>query len=121
MLVTAPTGSGKTLAAFLWAMDRLVNGKWSTGQVRVLYISPTKALNNDVARNLLAPLAELQALAVERGIELPDVRVMTRSGDTPETDRRRMTKHPPEILITTPESLNLLLLSARGRAILGGL
>src|SRR6186997_875877 len=120
VLATAPTGSGKTLAAFLWALDRLLGGHWEAGSVRVLYISPLKALNNDVERNLMTPLGELAA-AWQRQTGSPPapVRVAVRSGDTPPADRRRMLRRPPEILITTPESLNLLLTSTAGREMLG--
>jgi ATP-dependent helicase Lhr and Lhr-like helicase len=111
VLVTAPTGSGKTLTAFLWALDRLITGVWPRGQVRVLYVSPLKALNNDIERNLLEPLVQLQSLFVKQGKPFPVIGVQTRSGDTSQSDRRRMLRHPPEILITTPESLNLLLSS----------
>ena len=121
VLVTAPTGSGKTLTAFLWAVDRLVSGDWPVGHTTVLYVSPLKALNNDIRRNLLSPLAELREVFEEAGEVFPDIRVLTRSGDTPQSDRRRMLRQPPEILITTPESLNLLLSSVGGRSLLGGL
>ncbi len=121
VLVTAPTGSGKTFAAFLWALDRLLSGAWSGGAVRVLYVSPLKALNNDIRRNLLGPLEELTARFEAAGEPAPDVRVLTRSGDTPAEERARMARRPPEILITTPESLNILLTSRRGRAMLSGL
>ncbi len=120
LLATAPTGSGKTLAAFLWALDRLLSGTWDGGRVRVLYVSPLKALNNDVERNLLAPLAELAAAWTGNGVGPAPVRVAVRSGDTPLPERRRMLRHPPEVLITTPESLNLLLSSPSGRGVLGG-
>ena len=120
VLITAPTGSGKTLAAFLWAIDQLLTNQLPGDRVRVLYVSPLRALNNDVARNLLRPLEELQSRATAIDRALPPIRVAVRSGDTPESERRRMTRYPPEILITTPESLNLLLLSDRGRAILDG-
>ncbi|EDY82544.1 DEAD/H associated family [Verrucomicrobiia bacterium DG1235] len=119
-LISAATGSGKTLASFLWAISQLASGAWELGQTRVLYVSPLKALNNDIRRNLLGPLAELEALFREEGVAWPDIRVMTRSGDTEQSDRRKMLRHPPEILITTPESLNLLLTSKDGqRALLG--
>jgi ATP-dependent Lhr-like helicase len=121
VLATAPTGSGKTLAAFLWALDRLLAGVWGAGAVRVLYVSPLKALNNDVERNLLAPLAELAAAFAAAGVPHAPPRVAVRSGDTPPAERRRMLRRPPEVLITTPESLNLLLGSAAGREALGGL
>jgi len=118
VLMTAPTGSGKTLAAFLWALDRLLTGEWSGGSVRVLYVSPLKALNHDIARNLVAPLGELEAAWRAAGAEPQPVAVATRSGDTPSNERRRMARNPPEILITTPESLNILLTSMGGREIL---
>ena len=118
VLVTAPTGSGKTLTAFLWALDQLARGAWAPGAVRVLYISPLRALNNDIRRNLLAPLAELREVFEAAGAQWPPLDVATRSGDTPPAARRRMLRHPPEILITTPESLNILLTSASGAALL---
>lgn len=118
VLITAPTGSGKTLTAFLWALDRLIRGEWERGKVRVLYVSPLKALNNDIQRNLLTPLAELRFAFENAGEPFPEIAVMTRSGDTDPSDRARMLRKPPEILITTPESLNLLVGSMRGRAIL---
>ncbi len=119
-LISAATGSGKTLASFLWAISQLASGEWDLGQTRVLYVSPLKALNNDIRRNLLGPLEELQALFQKEGVVWPEIRVMTRSGDTLQADRRKMLRHPPEILITTPESLNLLLTSKDGqRSLLG--
>jgi ATP-dependent Lhr-like helicase len=121
VLLTAPTGSGKTLTAFLWALNQLILQAWPLGCTRVLYISPLKALNNDIHRNLLTPLSELQALFEREDRFWPAITVKTRSGDTPQRDRRRMLRHPPEILITTPESLNLLLSSKGGRTLLGGI
>jgi ATP-dependent Lhr-like helicase len=120
-LITAPTGSGKTLTAFLWALDRLLTGVWTPGAVRVLYVSPLKALNTDIERNLATPLAELLARFREAGEAVPEIRAATRSGDTPGAERQRMLRRPPEILITTPESLNILLTSRGGRRLLGGL
>src|SRR5688572_15463702 len=99
-LISAPTGSGKTLAAFLWALDRLV-AEPSADRIRLVYVSPLKALSYDVEKNLRAPL---------RGIGA-DVRVGIRTGDTPQKDRRDMVRHPPDTLITTPESLYLMLTS----------
>jgi ATP-dependent Lhr-like helicase len=118
VLISAPTGSGKTLAAFLWAIDRLITGKWPLGKISVLYVSPLKALNNDIQRNLLTPLHELERIFEEEKEPFPYIRILTRSGDTSPSDRRRMQRHPPEILITTPESLNLLLSSPISRNIL---
>src|SRR5512136_427338 len=121
VLVTAPTGSGKTLAAFLWALDQLITGQWPGGRTRVLYVSPLKALNNDIQRNLLGPLAGLEETFRAAGEPFPAIRVETRSGDTPPSVRQRMLRRPPEILITTPESLNLMLSARSGRSILGSL
>jgi len=118
VLISAPTGMGKTMAAFLWALNRLITGKWPTGHTSVLYVSPLKALNYDIQRNLLGPLEALKRVFEGVGEVFPDVRVLTRTGDTPQSERRRMLRHPPEILITTPESLNLLLSSPSGRSIL---
>ena len=121
VLVSAPTGSGKTLTAFLSAIDNLVTGRWTCGGVRALYLSPLKALNSDVRLNLLAPLAELRALFERENCPFPAIRVVTRSGDTPDDERRAMLRHPPEILITTPESLNLMLTGKQSRRLFGGL
>ncbi|MCH6258231.1 DEAD/DEAH box helicase [Puniceicoccaceae bacterium K14] len=119
-LISAATGSGKTLAAFLWALNQLINGKWELGLTRVVYISPLKALNNDIQRNVLSPLKELQQLFAEKGEGWPDIRVQTRSGDTSQSDRKKMLRNPPEILIVTPESLNLMLTNKDGqRSLLG--
>jgi ATP-dependent helicase Lhr and Lhr-like helicase len=120
VLVSAPTGSGKTLTAFLWAIDSLLTGRWSRGGVRALYLSPLKALGSDVRLNLLAPLTELRALFEQEGVAFPGIRVMTRSGDTPDDERRAMLRHPPEILITTPESLNLMLTGSQSRHLFAG-
>jgi ATP-dependent Lhr-like helicase len=116
-LILAATGSGKTLAAFLEILDRLyVRG---TGKgVQVVYVSPLKALNNDIARNLTAPLGGIAAAAAQMGITLPTVKVAVRTGDTPQSARQAMLRKPPDILITTPESLYLLLSSPRARHIL---
>ena len=113
-LVVAPTGSGKTLAAFLWALDRLASEPRPDDKrqrTRVLYISPLKALGADVERNLRAPLIGLTQTARKRGLEPPHVRVGVRSGDTPMAERRSLQTNPPDILITTPESLFLMLTS----------
>ncbi|MDR7234077.1 ATP-dependent helicase [Agrococcus sp. BE272] len=115
-LVVAPTGSGKTLAAFLWSIDRLhredaePHAEREPG-VRVLYVSPLKALAVDVDRNLRAPLAGIAAQGRADGAEPPPIRIGLRTGDTPQEERRAQAKHPPDILITTPESLFLLLTS----------
>ncbi|MDP9404725.1 MAG: DEAD/DEAH box helicase, partial [Actinomycetota bacterium] len=114
-LVLAPTGSGKTLAAFLWALDRLLTSPAPAGEAdrcRVLYVSPLKALTYDVERNLRAPLAGIALEAERAGWRPSPVKVATRTGDTPARDRRDIARHPPDILITTPESLYLLLTSA---------
>ncbi len=118
VLITAPTGSGKTLAAFLWAIHQLISGRWPTGQTSVLYVSPLKALNNDIQRNLIGPLDELRRIFEQSNQSFPAIRAMTRSGDTSPYERRRMIRKPPEILITTPESLNLLLSSTVSRSAL---
>ena len=109
-LVIAPTGSGKTLAAFLWAIDRLA-GESGAG-TRVLYVSPLKALAIDVERNLRAPLAGIARIAERDGRPAPQISVGVRSGDTPPAARRQLITNPPDILITTPESLFLMLTSA---------
>jgi len=115
VLLAAPTGSGKTLAAFLTAIDGLLRqGGSLRDETQILYVSPLKALANDVEKNLLAPLAEIRALDPS----LPEVRVAVRTGDTASRDRARMGKRPPHVLVTTPESLYVLLTSAGGRAML---
>ena len=117
-LIAAPTGSGKTLAAFLCAIDELVR-EAETGslpdQTRVVYVSPLKALSNDIERNLQAPLRGVHEFL---GADAPEIRVGLRTGDTPASARTAMTKRPPHIVVTTPESLYLLLTSAGGRAML---
>ena len=115
-LMTAPTGSGKTLAAFFYALDKLSKG--GSG-CRVLYISPLKALAVDVERNLRAPLQGIRRQAAQMGLEPPAITVAVRSGDTPSQDRRQIERHPPDILITTPETLFLLLTSAARRILTG--
>ncbi len=109
-LVVAPTGSGKTLAAFLWALDRLAASTTGTG-TQVLYVSPLKALAVDVERNLRAPLTGIRNAYDAAGQRAPDISVALRSGDTPAGERQRQLRHPGDILITTPESLYLLLTS----------
>ena len=114
-LIHAPTGSGKTLAAFLWTLDRLLTEPLPerSERCRVLYVSPLKALAHDVDRNLRAPLAGIRHAAERLGGDpLPELTTFLRTGDTPQEDRRRMERKPPDILITTPESLYLLLTSA---------
>ncbi len=117
-LVVAPTGSGKTLSAFLWAIDRVFREKdhaaperRGSERTRILYVSPLKALGVDVERNLRSPLVGISQAARRRGESAPDVSVGVRSGDTPSSDRQRLVRHPPDILITTPESLYLMLTS----------
>ena len=106
------------MAAFLWAVNELITGKWPPGRLSVLYVSPLKALNNDIRKNLARPLSELKTIFAESGERFPSIGAAVRSGDTPQSERRRMLRDPPEILITTPESLNLLLSSHGGRSIL---
>ena len=122
-LIAAPTGSGKTLAAFLTCIDSLVrqglNGGLSDG-TQVVYVSPLKALSNDIHRNLSVPLEGIRKLAAERGEPLPEIRTAVRTGDTPPAERQAMAKRPPHVLITTPESLYILLTSESGRQNLKG-
>src|SRR4029077_5222586 len=120
-LISAPTGSGKTLAGFLACIDRLV-GRALAGELgdrtEVLYVSPLKALGNDIQKNLEIPLGEILAMAGERGLLRPEIRTAVRTGDTLMPERRAMLKRPPHILVTTPESLYILLTSEKSRAIL---
>ncbi len=120
-LILAPTGSGKTLAAFLWSIDEiyreLAEDRDRAG-VRLLYVSPLKALNNDIERNLRAPLAGIRATAEALRQPLPPLHVSVRTGDTPAAARQAMVRKPPHILITTPESLYLILSSPRARDML---
>ena len=120
-LISAPTGSGKTLAAFLICIDRLVR-KALDGDLHdrteVVYVSPLKALGNDIQKNLDGPLGEILALAAERGLLMPEIRTAVRTGDTLMKERRDMLKRPPHILVTTPESLYILLTANGSRAIL---
>jgi len=120
-LISAPTGSGKTLAAFLACIDRLVRKALAgdlTDRTEVLYVSPLKALGNDIQKNLEGPLGEILALAGERGLLMPEIRTAVRTGDTLAHERRSMLKRPPHILVTTPESLYILLTADKSRAIL---
>src|SRR5438067_11223355 len=116
-LMSAPTGSGKTLAAFLWCIDRLATEPVpdEAERCRVLYVSPLKALAHDVNRNLRSPLVGIRRQMESAGLAPPDIAVAIRTGDTPSDARRSMERHPPDILITTPESLFLLLTSAARR------
>ena len=121
VLVSAPTGSGKTLAAFLICLDRLVavgmDGRLDD-RIDVVYVSPLKALSNDIGKNLETPLAEIEALAADHGLPAPGIRTAVRTGDTPAWERDRMVRRPPHILVTTPESLFILLTAARSRTAL---
>ena len=122
-LIAAPTGSGKTLAAFLTCLDGIVRTGLNGGladRTEVVYVSPLKALSNDIQRNLADPLAAIKALAEGNGTPLPEIRVAVRTGDTPASQRQAMAKLPPHVLITTPESLYILLTSRSGRRGLRG-
>lgn len=122
MLVVAPTGSGKTLAAFLAALDQLTSAPAPADprkRCRVLYVSPLKALAVDVERNLRSPLTGIRQESVRLGLPEPEVKVGIRSGDTPPAERRALAIRPPDILITTPESLFLMLTSATRDALTG--
>ena len=120
-LISAPTGSGKTLAAFLTCIDRMVR-KALAGELQdrteVLYVSPLKALGNDIKTNLEVPLGEIQRLAMERGLLMPEIRAAVRTGDTLMHERRAMLQRPPHILVTTPESLYILLTAEKSREML---
>jgi ATP-dependent Lhr-like helicase len=121
-LIAAPTGSGKTLAGFLVCIDRLYRaherGDTVAGITRVVYVSPLKALAVDIAENLERPLREIAAIAAELGLGAPDVRVAVRTGDTPNSARAAMLRTPPSFVVTTPESLYLLVTAARSREML---
>ena len=122
-LVAAPTGSGKTLAAFMLALDSLVRQSLDpvdglSDGIQVVYVSPLKALANDIQVNLLDPLRQINDLAAAKGMELPEIRVAVRTGDTPQRERTLHARKPPHVLITTPESLFILLTTERGRAAL---
>ena len=119
-LILAPTGTGKTLTAFLWCLDRLMLHPGSEGQkkgCRIVYVSPLKALAVDVERNLRSPLAGIANMARRRGVEFREPTISVRTGDTPQRERARFMRHPAEILITTPESLYLLLTSQASEAL----
>ena len=120
--MSAPTGSGKTLSAFFVAIDALwqahERGEQVAGQTQVVYVSPLKALATDISENLTRPLAEIEKLAREMGYEPPPLRVAVRSGDTTPSARATMLRNPPNFVITTPESLYLLLTAARSREML---
>src|SRR5262249_44612573 len=120
-LIAAPTGSGKTLAAFLSCIDGLLR-QAIAGQLRdqtqVVYVSPLKALSNDIQRNLQIPLDELVSYARAHGYPVPPIRALVRTGDTTAAERLSMVKRPPHILVTTPESLFLLLTGVKSREIL---
>jgi ATP-dependent Lhr-like helicase len=120
-LIAAPTGSGKTFAAFLSSIDRLFTqalARELDDQTQVLYVSPLKALSNDIQKNLRQPLAEIGEAALQAGLLMPELRVLVRTGDTPMADRQQMLKRPPHILVTTPESLFILLTAEKSRRLL---
>ena len=120
-LIAAPTGSGKTLAAFLSCIDSLLRQALACeldDHTQVLYVSPLKALSNDVQKNLQEPLAEIGQAALQAGLLMPELRVLVRTGDTPMGERQRMLKRPPHILVTTPESLFILLTAEKSRRML---
>lgn len=123
-LISAPTGSGKTLAAFLLCIDRLLRAAIDgnlTDSARVVYVSPLKALSNDIHKNLSVPLQEISHLVADRGLTIPEIRIAVRTGDTPAHERRARALRPPHIWITTPESLYILLTSESGRRGLAGI
>ena len=118
-LIAAPTGSGKTLAAFLWSINQLIApAETAQDHTQVVYVSPLKALGNDIQKNLQEPLAEITRAGRRQGLPLRDIRTAVRSGDTPAAERQRMIARPPHILITTPESLYILLTAERSRQML---
>ncbi|HZS12022.1 MAG TPA: DEAD/DEAH box helicase, partial [Nitrospirales bacterium] len=121
VLIAAPTGSGKTLAAFLSCLDALFRqalDRELEDRTRILYVSPLKALSNDIQKNLQQPLGEIADAAMAAGLLMPEIRVTVRTGDTPVWDRQQMLRRPPHILITTPESLFILLTAGKSRNIL---
>ena len=120
-LIAAPTGSGKTLAAFLACLDELLRRALAgrlPDTTQVVYVSPLKALSNDIQRNLEVPLEELRVVAMREGLAMPPIRVAVRTGDTPMSERGKMARKPPHILVTTPESLYILLTAEKSRAAL---
>ncbi len=120
-LISAPTGSGKTLAAFLTCIDRLlhqaIHGELVDG-IQIVYVSPLRALSHDIHKNLQQPLDEISQLALSSGLLSPNIRVEVRTGDTPQAQRQRMLTHPPHILVTTPETLFLMVTAKRSRELL---
>src|SRR5206468_8287582 len=122
-LILAPTGTGKTLTAFLWELNNLIaegSNAPLANAVHILYVSPLKALNNDIQRNLEQPLSELKERFAAAGEPFPEIRVAVRTGDTPASARARMIRKSPHVLITTPESLHIMLTSVRGRGMFSG-
>lgn len=120
-LIAAPTGSGKTFAAFLSSIDQLfvqALARDLDDRTHVLYVSPLKALSNDIQKNLQQPLADIGQAALQAGLLMPELRVLVRTGDTPMSDRQQMLKRPPHILVTTPESLFILLTAEKSRRLL---
>src|SRR5438067_8099625 len=117
-LIAAPTGSGKTLAAFLTALDDLLRESPLPDEVRVIYVSPLKALSADIHKNLAEPRRGIRRIAEEMGIEAPRITAAVRTGDTTQAERAAMLRTPPHILVTTPESLYLLLTAERSREML---
>ena len=119
VLIAAPTGSGKTLTAFLAAIDRLLRLSEAgvlTNEIRVVYVSPLRALSNDMHRNLEVPLAEILAVAADRGLNIAPIRAGLRTGDTSASQRAAILKRPPHILVTTPESLYLMMTVSTDRS-----
>jgi ATP-dependent Lhr-like helicase len=122
-LILAPTGTGKTFAAFLWELNALIAEGLDAplgNSVHLLYVSPLKALNNDIQRNLETPLEALRQRFTDAGEEFPEIRVAVRTGDTPARERARMLRKTPHVLITTPESLHIMLTTVRGRGMFSG-